>query len=214
MTPPEWTRATYIVLGPGLAVAAGAAAAHTARNWATSPAEDHKPSSSWGDAAAWALIGLALSAASAACFREWWSLAAFSLGILFVYAAVLDARARLLPDLPTLVALVFGLAWRGVLDGLIGALMIGASIVVFRILATRFLKREALGLGDVKLCCAAGSLLDPASAWAAIGVGALATLATHYLGRGIRREQNDEIPFGPGLLAAIWAAWAACASQH
>jgi prepilin signal peptidase PulO-like enzyme (type II secretory pathway) len=75
-----------------------------------------------------------------------------------------------------------------------------------------FLGREALGLGDVKLAAAGGALLGPVLIWTAIAAAAAGTagIAAAFVVLRKRALTRDlEIPFGPGLLAAIFAAWIA-----
>ncbi len=97
-------------------------------------------------------------------------------------------------------------ALASLLVGLVGGL-IGAGVVwLIRLLGTLALKREAMGLGDVKLWGACGLLLGPGGAMLGLGV---AVLAGGVLGVAIWvATRNREIPFGPflaiGALAVLW----------
>ena len=98
---------------------------------------------------------------------------------------------------PALASLLVGLA----------GYLVGAGVVwSIRALGTLALKREAMGLGDVKLWGACGFLLGPGGAMLGLGV---AVLAGGVLGVAIWVvTRNREIPFGPflaiGALAVLW----------
>jgi leader peptidase (prepilin peptidase)/N-methyltransferase len=89
---------------------------------------------------------------------------------------------------PGLASLVVGLA---------GLLVGGGVIYAIRALGTLLLRREAMGLGDVKFMAMCGLLLGPKAALLAIGV---AMVGGAVLGVGIWIiTRNREIPFGPFL---------------
>jgi leader peptidase (prepilin peptidase)/N-methyltransferase len=89
---------------------------------------------------------------------------------------------------PGLASLVVGLA---------GAVAGGGVILLIRQAGTLLLKREAMGLGDVKLMATCGLLLGPLPVLLAIGV---AMVVGSVIGVGIWiATKNREIPFGPFL---------------
>jgi leader peptidase (prepilin peptidase)/N-methyltransferase len=93
-----------------------------------------------------------------------------------------------------------------------GAVMAGGALFLVGWVSSRRLGREALGLGDVKLAAAGGALLGPVLVWSAIAAAAIGTAAIAVALAGVRKRalsRDLEIPFGPGLLAAIFAAWIA-----
>lgn len=97
--------------------------------------------------------------------------------------------------------------------GLAGAALGFGVIYGIRLLGSLLLRREAMGLGDVKFMLAAGLLLGPMGTLLAIGV---AMVGGSILGVGIWiATRNREIPFGPflalGSLAVLlygdWIRW-------
>jgi leader peptidase (prepilin peptidase) / N-methyltransferase len=118
-------------------------------------------------------------------------------------AAVTDARTLLLPDLFTLYAGLAGLALQFVRGGfplaserLWHALLAGGLLWVVGFLASRALKREALGFGDVLLLGMMAVFLSFGGALLAMYVGALSGIVIHYAGRG---DASRLIPFGTHL---------------
>jgi len=83
------------------------------------------------------------------------------------------------------------------LVGLAGAVTGGGVIWLIRFLGTLILRREAMGLGDVKFMAMAGLLLGPLSTLLALAV---AMVGGSILGVAIWIvTRNREIPFGPFL---------------
>jgi leader peptidase (prepilin peptidase)/N-methyltransferase len=92
------------------------------------------------------------------------------------------------------------------LVGLVGAATGGGIIWFIRAAGTLALKREAMGLGDVKFMAMAGLLLGPVPTLLALGV---AMVGGSVLGLAIwAATRNREIPFGPflalGALAVLF----------
>ena len=95
---------------------------------------------------------------------------------------------------PGLASLVVGLA--GIVVG-------GGIIWSIRALGTLLLRREAMGLGDVKLMATSGLLLGPQGVLLAIGC---ALVGGSVLGLVIWAvTRNREIPFGPFLALGVLA---------
>jgi leader peptidase (prepilin peptidase)/N-methyltransferase len=165
-----------------------------------------------------ALISGLVALGAVSAFAAPVSLGAALLGWAFVYAASVDVRARLLPDWPSFLAGVLGIvvAWMegaslGVLIAFAGAASAGAGLALVALVMRRRMGREALGWGDIKLASAGGLLLGPVAIWTAIGAGAAATILWMAAMAALRPgfSLRDEVPFGPGLLAAIWLGWIA-----
>lgn len=165
------------------------------------------------------IAGVLVGAGSVLAFAGFYQAGAATLGWAFIYAAYVDARARLLPDGPAWAAALWGamIAWRedgfaGLMHSASGAVSAGAGLLLVSILMRRRLAREALGMGDVKIAAAGGVLLGPVAIWTAVGAGAAATVLWVLTVARLRRRASpdrEEIPFGPALLAAIWISWIA-----
>jgi len=150
-----------------------------------------------------------LFALSAVAFGESWgtvTACALALGLVIIVLADLDRQ--IIPDLVLLWLLPAGLVhrwlagaeWSDTAAGAVIALAFGLSL---RWLAGRWARREALGLGDVKL-------LGVAGAW--LGIAALPwfLMAAGALGAGFAalwrwRHGSDGFPLGPALSLALFA---------
>ncbi len=160
----------------------------------------------------------------------WGVVAAFS--AVCVAASAIDFRHKILPDLFTLkvgpaIALVGAIAVADIhgtvlfghdlaapagslkpglaslIVGVAGAITGGGIIWLIRALGTLALKREAMGLGDVKFMAMAGLLLGPVPTLFALAV---ALVGGSVLGVGIWiATRNREIPFGPFLALGVLA---------
>lgn len=212
-----WAATAMATLSPAAGVAAGLLGARTAQRWGGEAWPVAR--GGWGAVLLLAALGTAAAFVALAAFRGAWAVAAAGLGLAFIYAGTVDLRVRLLPDAPTIAAGVVGVAWsfdRGGVPGLAlaatGAAAAAAAMALVRLVFTRRLGREAMGLGDVKLAGAAGALLGPFAVWGALAAAAAATIAAAFVfawrtGRDLRAP----IPFGPALLAATWLGWAMAA---
>jgi leader peptidase (prepilin peptidase)/N-methyltransferase len=127
--------------------------------------------------------------------------------------AWIDSRTGLLPDRLTLPLTLAGFAQAWFLEADIAASLIGAVagygfVWLIEVAYRRLRGREGIGLGDAKLLAAAGAWLG----WEALpvtvlgaSVAALAFVAAR-MARGRAMDRNTEIPFGPFLALAMWAA--------
>lgn len=101
-------------------------------------------------------------------------------------------------------AMKHGLA--SLIVGLAGAIVGGGVILAIRQIGTWALKKEAMGLGDVKFMAMCGLLLGPGPTLLGIGVAMVAGAVLGILIWAITR--NREIPFGPflalGALATLF----------
>lgn len=115
----------------------------------------------------------------------------------------------LIPALPGTVLFGHELAGASVKPGLASLLValtggaVGAGAVgLIRWLGSVVLRREAMGLGDVKLMGTCGLLLGPTGVLLALGVAFLVGAVLGLLIWGVTRRR--EIPFGPFLALGAW----------
>ncbi len=180
-----------------------------------------KPLESWlADPVEWSRIK------AAACDRHLWAAvwlgalwAWFSAGFLLgaVLAAVLlllsviDLKTLTLPNALVLPLLVVGIALAPLngqtyLGAALGAVAGGGFFLALAWAIERFLGKQGLGMGDVKLLAALGAWVGPVgllmvvlvASWTALGY------ALYLRGRG---KKGVRIPFGPFLAVGGWLAF-------
>jgi leader peptidase (prepilin peptidase)/N-methyltransferase len=163
------------------------------------------PLTELASAAVGLLPALILPAAPAmlAALLGWWLLG----------LALIDLRTFRLPDVMTLPLLTMGLllAWLQppglpmppLADSAIAAAGGWLALAVVAIGYSRLRGREGLGMGDAKLCAAAGAWLGVASMPWLVLLAALMGLALALLLHR-RLEATSAIPFGPPLALAFW----------
>lgn len=151
----------------------------------------------------------------------------FALGGLatLVTLSIIDLRVWLLPDWLNLTLGILGLAFHASLQFsifepiqlLYGAFLGAGTLLTIRFFGNMYYKQDTLGLGDVKLLCAAGLWLGVEGVVMAMTLGAFAGLL-HGIGfafaRAIREKSKPDlhrlmIPAGPGfcvgiLVSCIW----------
>lgn len=131
---------------------------------------------------------------------------------------VIDFQHLLLPDTVTLGGIVVGLGLSiapngiGWLSSVLGIVFAGGGLYLVGFIATKALKRDAMGFGDVKLLAGFGALLGAGWAAFAMIVGCFLALLVMIPYRLYHRKTQDmaaEIPFGPflGLGAPIAYLW-------
>jgi leader peptidase (prepilin peptidase) / N-methyltransferase len=166
------------------------------------------------------LVGLAGVIASLAAAPNLRGLLGAALALLMLAIAVVDARRLIIPN--QLAAATLGLAFvhaaiqepREIVAAMGGAMLRGAVLaLLFLALREVYLRvrgREGLGLGDVKLAGAGGAWLGWSMMPIAIEMAALGALAYY----GVRHVASVEamharsrIPFGLFLAPAIWLGW-------
>ncbi len=128
--------------------------------------------------------------------------------LIFVYflivIALIDWQTRLIPNKLLLILLILGVVLNGLArvipfdDALIGALVGGGSMYLVAVLGNRIFKKEAMGMGDVKLAFVSGFYLGWHFILWALYLGFLIAL----LGIGIlwlfrRGRLPEQIPMGP-----------------
>jgi leader peptidase (prepilin peptidase)/N-methyltransferase len=140
-----------------------------------------------------------------------------------IAAAAIDLREKILPDALTLragpvLALLAALTvpalsgtdlfgvelgirikpgLASLLVGLSGLVVGGGTILAVRWIGGVIMRREAMGLGDVKFMAMCGLMLGPVGVLLAIGLGLLSGAVLGLAIWGVTR--NREIPFGPFL---------------
>ncbi|NDC60360.1 MAG: hypothetical protein EBZ50_16345, partial [Alphaproteobacteria bacterium] len=209
-----------LALAPALGAAAVRAGAAQGVRWLAQDGEAVPPH--WPTRTAMAVgaaLGLASTAGAVWAFADVTRYAAALLAIVFIYAGACDLKSRQLPDSAAIAAAALGAALAFAHGGVselglaaAGAVMAGGALFLVGWLSSRRLGREALGLGDVKVAAAGGALLGPVLVWSAIAAAAIGTAAIAAALAALRKRtlsRDLEIPFGPGLLAAIFAAWIA-----
>lgn len=135
-----------------------------------------------------------------------------ALATALVVLAATDLEHRLIPDAVNAAVALLGLAWIAArhgaaagpwIEGLLAALLLGGLALLLRWLFGRLLRRESLGLGDVKLMAAAGLWLGPfgiAPFLLLSGLGGVALALAWRLATGRRA-----FPFGPCLAVGLYA---------
>jgi leader peptidase (prepilin peptidase) / N-methyltransferase len=134
---------------------------------------------------------------------------------LLVTIAIIDFRMYIIPDVANLALLVLGVAYfylqtdRNILELLMGVLLAGGSIWLFRICYFYLRGQQGLGLGDVKFMAAA-------SAWLSVDaipimmllscISALAFAIISAVCKG-RLTAKSRIAFGPHLAVGLGTMW-------
>ncbi|HOO77737.1 MAG TPA: prepilin peptidase [bacterium] len=142
----------------------------------------------------------------------WW----FAASLLAL--SVIDIGHQIIPDRITLplglvgLGFVLFLAWLGseplpdvILRSLLGAAAGGGVLWLLGTLGKALLRKEAMGMGDVKLMAAAGIWLGWEMALFSIFLGAVAAAVAGLVLIALgRRGRQDRLPFGPFLSIGCW----------
>jgi leader peptidase (prepilin peptidase)/N-methyltransferase len=120
---------------------------------------------------------------------------------------VVDFRHYLIPDSCSVGGIVVGiglsffpggLEW---FESLYSALIAGSSLFVFGFIASKILKREAMGFGDVKLVAGFGALLGLSLTALSIVIGSFIGLLVTLPLKALKKEGAEvPLPFGPYLI--------------
>ena len=141
-------------------------------------------------------------------------------GILFVFIALLiigsfvDLEFFIIPDSVTLGGIVIGLAagtlypallgagcwWQGLLKSVLGVVIPAGVLYLTAITATMVLKKEAMGMGDVKLIGMIGSFIGwPMGLFTIFAGSLLGSIGGIALIVMRKTDLKGKIPFGPYL---------------
>lgn len=179
----------------------------TLETWLADPVEWGRIKAVAGDKHVWAAVWLAAMWA--------WFTAGFVGGALLAAAllllSIIDLKTFTLPNALVLPLLAAGLAMAPLNDqtytsAALGAAIGGGSFFALAWAMERFLGKEGLGMGDVKLLAALGAWVGPwgllltvlVASWSALGY------AVYLRTRG---KKGVRIPFGPFLAAGGWLAY-------
>lgn len=135
------------------------------------------------------------------------------LGLCTIPIAVIDLRHYLIPDLLNFPGLFLGLAAAFLPGGLTpwqsltGAFVGGGFLFAVGFLAEKLLKKEAMGLGDVKLLAMAG-------AWFGVSTSLMGLMFAAFLGTVIglplmlsgKLNEQRHLPFGPFICVGVLLA--------
>ncbi len=142
----------------------------------------------------------------------------FKIGVTFLVMAsipifVIDFRHFLIPDLLTYPGMLLGLALSFLpggqtpLQSLTGAAVSGLFLWLIGYAASLVLKKEAMGLGDVKLVAMAGALFGaPTALFGLIFASALGCLIGLPMMLLRRLDEHRHIPFGPYICMGVLLA--------
>ena len=175
---------------------------------------------SWRYPAVELLTGLALAAAIARWGVSGPGVVYAGLFCALIVVSFIDAAEQMIPDVITLPGLALGVAasaaWpalhgtgnrvASVQASVVGALVGGGSIYLMGLVGRWLFKKEAMGIGDVKLMAMLGALLGGPRALLAF---LLAPIFGSLVGIPMRLRSGAElIPYGPFLsAAAVLALW-------
>lgn len=143
----------------------------------------------------------------------WLMIGICTLGWTLLFASLVDARTRLLPDGSTYGLVLAGLAMQFILGGLpgLGMAVLGAVLGFtflwgVSVLYGKLRGREGLGLGDAKLLAAGGAWCGPfALSWIVLVGAGLALLYLIFPRPGKKPlTATTSLAFGPALSAGIF----------
>lgn len=164
------------------------------------------------------LLAMAVAVCAVLLADGWHMFAICALGWTLLFASLVDARTRLLPDgstlglIPAGLLVQFGLAgWNGVMMGAMGAALGFGVLWAVSMLYRKLRGRDGLGLGDAKLLAAGGAWCGPfAVSWIVL-LGAGLALVCLILPRPGKKplSATTSIAFGPALAAGIFIVFLA-----
>jgi len=148
---------------------------------------------------------------------DWASALAMFWLLLGIYpVCAVDFKYKLIPDTISVGGIVAGLLISlfpgGVtpLESLIGAVGAGGGLFLLGWVATKVLKKEAMGFGDVKLLAGYGALMGITGAVEVLVVAAVLGIAVMVPWGRLHKGKDDgsgQIPFGPFLAVAAPAMY-------
>ena len=129
--------------------------------------------------------------------------------LLAIYPVVaVDVAFKLIPDTISIGGIVVGILLSFFPEGLtpaqsiLGGLFAGGGLYLLGFIAGKILKRDAMGLGDVKLVAGYGALMGVGLAFETLVLASLLGILVMVPYRMIKKEKSQEIPFGPFLAMA------------
>jgi len=146
-------------------------------------------------------------------FDGWLQIATAVLGWVLLYAALVDWRCKLLPDMANYSLIAMGMlvsyakeSREGLLLSLLGAIIgYGVFFIISKVYA-KVRNRQGLGLGDAKLLAAGGAWVGPFLLSWIVLIAALVALVTLLVqNRPLRADTG--LAFGPALALAIFMVW-------
>jgi len=134
------------------------------------------------------------------------SLCLFWLMVTLVPIFAIDFKYLLLPDTVTIGGILLGFALSffeggiGWQSSLIGIAACGGGLFLFSFAISKIIKKEGMGLGDVKLFAGFGAIMGAELAFVALVIGSLLALAVIIPFRFIAKmDMAKPLPFGPFL---------------
>lgn len=186
-------------------------------NSATPPGSPWLRAWSRGAWVAMALVAAGLIALASARFGATWTIVPLlPLALATPLLAAIDLRWRIVPNrlvLPLALVLLATASASALIEAqplrIVGALL-GAAAMFAVYLAPALLTRRAMGMGDVKLALALGTVLG-ASGWQTWFLGVLAgfiagAVAGLVLLLARRATLRSRIPYAPAMLLGAWLA--------
>lgn len=159
------------------------------------------------------LTELVTAGAFAALYWHYgWGLEFVLIAILTVALLILiiaDFETYIIPDTCNVLTALSGIAYQIFIaksswEEIIGTIIFAAGILlVVRWVFTRILKREAMGLGDIKFTAAAAIWLGINNVPLYLIIGGVLGILTHLVWRMFHK--NPEFPFGPALALALYS---------
>ncbi len=141
--------------------------------------------------------------------RNWADSFALFWLLLGIYpVAAIDFKHKLIPDSISIGGIVAGILLSlfpgGIspAESVLGTLFAGGGLYLVGFVAGKILKRDAMGLGDVKLVAGFGAIMGFGKAFAVLVLASLIGILVMIPYRAIRKEKSAEIPFGPFLMLA------------
>lgn len=140
-----------------------------------------------------------------------WTGAAFA--AMLIWVSVRDVILFEVPDVAAALLVVLGLAVAGnLVQSLLGVLLWAAVFWLVSWGARKLLRRDALGLGDVKLMAGLGAWLGPVAPIYVTLFAAISGIVTLFAFAVLRGDKIEElsgtgIAFGPFLCLFAWVSW-------
>tara|TARA_Y100001960_G_scaffold331774_1_gene429876 strand:+ start:3102 stop:3701 length:600 start_codon:yes stop_codon:yes gene_type:complete len=131
------------------------------------------------------------------------------LGFIFAVIFTIDIKEYIIPDTTQVAvfSIANGLIWlapeRGFIESYVGMLFAGGMFYGIYYVFEKFLKKEALGFGDVKLFANVGLLLGFFSFNYFLWILTF-TSGTFIILKLLFKKKNKLIPYGPFIVASAW----------